>query len=161
MKDRLHILIQSEKLSSSKFADKIGVQRSSISHILSGRNNPSMDFIQKVLKAFPYLNSDWLLIGKGDMYNTVTEPTIFEVSSKNDENKEANISSDIANNEHNKENIIKNIPLQEQNIPDTNQGRDEISSSDEEKVKTTLEDKKIDKIVIFYKDRTFVEYFPE
>jgi hypothetical protein len=95
------------------------------------------------------------------MYNTVTEPTIFEVSSKNDENKEANISSDIANNEHNKENIIKNIPLQEQNIPDTNQGRDEISSSDEEKVKTTLEDKKIDKIVIFYKDRTFVEYFPE
>ena len=48
-------------LSASAFADKIEVQRSSISHILSGRNKPSLEFIQKVLTAFPKVSSDWLL----------------------------------------------------------------------------------------------------
>lgn len=50
-------------LSASAFADKIEVQRSSISHILSGRNKPSLEFIQKVLAAFPKVSSDWLLTG--------------------------------------------------------------------------------------------------
>ena len=51
--------------SSSSFAEKIGVQRSSISHILSGRNKPSLDFILKVLSSFPEVELYWLLNGKG------------------------------------------------------------------------------------------------
>jgi len=50
---------------SSSFAEKIGVQRSSISHILSGRNKPSLDFILKVLSSFPDLELYWLINGKG------------------------------------------------------------------------------------------------
>lgn len=46
----------------------IGVQRSSISHILSGRNRPSLDFVQKILKVFPDIRSEWLVMGKGPMY---------------------------------------------------------------------------------------------
>lgn len=51
--------------SASSFAEKIGVQRSSISHILSGRNKPSLDFVLKILSAFPDVELYWLLNGKG------------------------------------------------------------------------------------------------
>ena len=53
-------------LSASSFADKIGVQRSSISHILSGRNKPSLEFVMKVLSPFPEIDLYWLLNGKGE-----------------------------------------------------------------------------------------------
>jgi len=70
MVDRIQKIIHQKKLSSSGFADLIGVPRSTISHLLSGRNNPSLDFIMKVLDAFPDVNTDWLIKGKGNMlYN--------------------------------------------------------------------------------------------
>jgi transcriptional regulator with XRE-family HTH domain len=54
------------QLTASLFADKIGVQRSSISHILSGRNKPSLDFILKVTSVFSDVDMYWLLNGKGE-----------------------------------------------------------------------------------------------
>lgn len=62
---RLQQIIDFYSLSASSFADKIGVQRSSISHILSGRNKPSLDFTMKVLSSFPEVDLYWLLNGKG------------------------------------------------------------------------------------------------
>lgn len=62
---RLEKIINHYGLSASSFAEKIGVQRSSISHILSGRNKPSLDFVLKVLSSFPEINLYWLLNGKG------------------------------------------------------------------------------------------------
>lgn len=61
--DRLQYLMKLHNLSASAFADKINVQRSSISHILSGRNKPSLELMQKVLAAFPKVNADWLILG--------------------------------------------------------------------------------------------------
>ncbi|PKP45036.1 MAG: transcriptional regulator [Bacteroidetes bacterium HGW-Bacteroidetes-12] len=61
--ERLVFIMKLNNLSASAFADKINVQRSSISHILSGRNKPSLELIQKVLIAFPKVNSEWLLTG--------------------------------------------------------------------------------------------------
>jgi transcriptional regulator with XRE-family HTH domain len=69
MKERLIQLLDLEQLTPSKFADTIGVQRSSVSHLISGRNNPSFDFIQKTLTAFPGLNAEWLILGQGAMYD--------------------------------------------------------------------------------------------
>ena len=69
IEERILKLLDTEQLSSSKFADIIGVQRSSVSHILTGRNKPSFDFVQKTLKAFPLLDADWLILGKGEMYS--------------------------------------------------------------------------------------------
>ncbi len=57
-------------VSPSLFADKIGVQRSSVSHILNGRNRPSLDFIMKVIQTFPEVNIYWLLNGKGSLLLT-------------------------------------------------------------------------------------------
>lgn len=65
----------------SSFADKIGVQRSSISHILSGRNKPSLDFVLKVLAQFPEVELYWLLNGKGS-FPKAPEPYFDNVSSK-------------------------------------------------------------------------------
>ena len=67
MKDQLIKLMEAEGMSPSKFADEIGVQRSSISHILSGRNKPSYDFLSKILNRFSGINAEWLLTGKGSM----------------------------------------------------------------------------------------------
>lgn len=60
---RLQLIMVSNRMSASSFADKIGVQRSNVSHILNGRNKPGYDFLLKVIHAFPKVNTHWLLTG--------------------------------------------------------------------------------------------------
>ncbi|WP_346883407.1 helix-turn-helix transcriptional regulator [uncultured Algibacter sp.] len=75
---RLQKVIDYYGESASSFAEKIGVQRSSISHILSGRNKPSLDFILKILSAFPEVDLYWLFNGKGNFpsENKTTDTSI-------------------------------------------------------------------------------------
>ena len=68
MEERLKLFLAMEGLSPSQFADKLGVQRSGVSHLLSGRNKPSFEFINKMLVAYPKLNPDWLIMGIGKAY---------------------------------------------------------------------------------------------
>jgi transcriptional regulator with XRE-family HTH domain len=68
--ERLQKVINFYDETSSSFAEKIGVQRSSISHILSGRNKPSLDFVMKVLHSYPEVELYWLLNGKGSFPKT-------------------------------------------------------------------------------------------
>ena len=72
--NRLKKILNYHQLTASLFADKIGVQRSSISHILSGRNKPSLDFILKVTNTFTDVDIYWLLNGKG-AFPKEQEPT--------------------------------------------------------------------------------------
>lgn len=65
--DRISLVIDYLGISASQLAAKLSVQRSGISHILSGRNRPGVDFIIKLMHSFPQINSDWLLTGKGEM----------------------------------------------------------------------------------------------
>ena len=74
--NRLKEIIQHHQLSASQFADSIGVQRSSISHILSGRNKPSLDFILKVTNTYTDVDIYWLLNGKGSFPKSSSSPTI-------------------------------------------------------------------------------------
>ena len=67
---RIKKWIESKELKSSSFADKIGVNRATISHVLSGRNKPSIDFLDKMIRAFPDLNSNWIVSGDGLMYKS-------------------------------------------------------------------------------------------
>ena len=67
MYTRLKNWMESEGLKPSQLADNIGVNRATISHILSGRNKPSIDFLQKLLSAYPNLNANWLITGIGYM----------------------------------------------------------------------------------------------
>ena len=68
--ERLQKVIDFYGETASSFAEKIGVQRSSISHILSGRNKPSLDFVMKVLHTYPEVELYWLLNGKGNFPNS-------------------------------------------------------------------------------------------
>ncbi|MDF4203181.1 helix-turn-helix transcriptional regulator [Maribacter sp. SA7] len=72
---RLKTILAHNELSSAAFADLIDVQRSSISHLLNGRNKPSLEFIMKVNDAFPEVDLQWLLYGKGSYPKTETTPT--------------------------------------------------------------------------------------
>jgi transcriptional regulator with XRE-family HTH domain len=62
---KLEILFDYYQLNASAFADKIGVQRSSLSHLLSGRNKPSLEFVMKIVEAFPEVDLYWLITNKG------------------------------------------------------------------------------------------------
>ena len=134
MESRIQKLIGAENLSPTKFADVIGVQRSAISHILSGRNKPSFDLIQKILTKFPRVSSEWLLMGRGEMYKTTIQQRLFDVDLKPNEVK----------------NEVKQPVIQE-NI--TN-----ILATKEPEIR--VNESSIERIIIFYSDKSFKEYFP-
>lgn len=193
MKDRLGRFLRSEGLTSLKFAELMEVQPSSISHILSGRNKPSFDFIEKMLARFPGLNPDWLILGKGEMFrrpeaaesavtnvNQFSEralpfeaekipseeitnvipglksaeraPEAFKdalsmVSDKGEKERITTVNptgsvAEVAENQHNTKEIKGDFP--------------HMSG-----VSFSLSDKTVERIVVFYTDRTFAEYRPE
>lgn len=89
--NRLKKIMEHHKLSASSFADNIGVQRSSISHVLSGRNKPSLDFVLKVTTAFKDVDMYWLVNGKGEFPITLNKqpsptPSLFANNDKITEN---------------------------------------------------------------------------
>ncbi|KAA3648912.1 MAG: XRE family transcriptional regulator [Bacteroidetes bacterium] len=61
--ERIQYIMKLNQMSASVFADEIGVQRSSVSHVLSGRNKPSLEFVQKIIKRFPKVDTTWLIEG--------------------------------------------------------------------------------------------------
>lgn len=68
---RIATLIESLGMKTADFADKVGIQKSAVSHLIGGRNKPSFEVIGSMLQAFPELNPDWLILGKGDMWRKV------------------------------------------------------------------------------------------
>lgn len=82
--ERLQKVIKFYDETASSFAEKIGVQRSSISHILSGRNKPSLDFVMKVLHTFPEVDLYWLMNGKGT-FPTQSKPKVLDISNSHSE----------------------------------------------------------------------------
>ncbi|WP_447637011.1 helix-turn-helix domain-containing protein [Flavobacterium microcysteis] len=88
---RIEKILDYYNLTASSFADKIGVQRSSISHLLSGRNKPSLDFILKILDVFPEIDLYWILNGKGSFPKNNEELTIsYPPISTDTEDKQSN-----------------------------------------------------------------------
>lgn len=68
MNNRLQQFLELENITPARLADTLGVQRSGLSHILSGRNKPGFEFLTKLLTKFPHINSEWLMMGKGKPY---------------------------------------------------------------------------------------------
>ena len=111
--DRITKVIEYTELSPAEFAEEIGVQRSSISHIISGRNKPSLDFIMKIKNKFPDLEWDWLINGKGEMLH----------------NKDVEKSDTEKNNEETKVKEKKSLPDLFSLLDDENFGKDPVSNS--------------------------------
>lgn len=64
IQDRIQLIINANKLTASEFASKIDVKRSNLSHVLSGRNKPSLDFLSKIITTYPNVNASWLITGE-------------------------------------------------------------------------------------------------
>ena len=80
MKDRIAHIIRAKNLTAAEFALRLGIQPSNISHLLSGRNNPSLDFVKKLKETFPEYNLDWIVFGSGPI--TVSEPFVSPAPSE-------------------------------------------------------------------------------
>ncbi|MBN1132639.1 MAG: helix-turn-helix transcriptional regulator [Bacteroidales bacterium] len=147
MKDRLIRLLDSEQLTASKFADIIGVQPSSVSHVLSGRNKPSFDFIEKTLKAFPGVNPEWLILGRGEMMSGLYgyEPgTLFGEQEKRPPAKDLNEGK-------------YDIPVKAEDVGDRKADRvSELITDDSRGSKV----RKVIKVIMFYDDNTFTAFQP-
>jgi transcriptional regulator with XRE-family HTH domain len=146
MKERLLKIITSEGLTPSLLADEMGVQRSGISHILSGRNYPSFDFLQKLLVRFPKLNAEWLILGQGSMYKSTVAnvPDLFAASAPIEETSPSPAITGESEKISSGESNIKKIP----------EGEPKMSSP-------SIPQKTIEKMIVLYSDKTFATYYPE
>jgi transcriptional regulator with XRE-family HTH domain len=143
MKERLLEFLRAENKTSAQLAEEIGVQPSGISHIISGRNNPSLDFVLKMLEKYPYLSTEWLLFGKGIMYKDSRMQTLFDESQNLSTDNYLSPDSSDASSPDKKMNNIELIPA------------GEIKSGHKQVPGTSLS-----RIVWFYEDSSFEEYFP-
>jgi len=139
---RLEILMEHFGMNASSFADKIGVQRSSISHLLSGRNKPSLDFVLKILDIFPDVNLYWILNGKGNLLQE--EVDFLERFQTKNEDDHAPILAQDSTSKKSEEKESEVI----------------ISKNKVSQLQNSKLDSDIFKIVFFYKDGSFKEFNP-
>lgn len=72
MINRINLILRAKNITARQFAEEIGIQPSGMSHIMGGRNNPSLDFVAKVLRRYPEIDANWLILGRGEMYSSGT-----------------------------------------------------------------------------------------
>ena len=92
-KDRLAHILRSKNLTGTQFAGLMGIQPSNVSHLLSGRNNPSLDFLVKLKETFPEYSFDWIILGKKPI--TMVEPNVAEQPEIHDIEKKQNVQLDL------------------------------------------------------------------
>ncbi len=147
MEERIIEFMKAEHINAGNLADKIHVQRSSISHILSGRNKPSFDFISKFLEVFPHVNAEWFITGRGKMYKSSIQASLFA-----EENGEELIKSGYKKGEEAKSHKI------------TEGDNDSFQRKVHEKIsfpkETRSEEGKISKIIVLYDTGMFEAYNP-
>ena len=172
MKDRIKQIMDSEDMTSAQFADSLQIGRAVISHILNGRNNPSLDVVTRILTELPQINADWLLSGIGDMYkNHNNEKSFFSEGSSNTLQNSPQISE-----RNNRRDIFQQDLFAQNQTESTNLSDDikydkekELTSSANSIQNTVNEvikyverpQKRISKIIIYYDDNTFETFNPE
>ncbi len=138
MKERIIKIMEHENLIPSKFAEEIGLQHSTISHLLSGRNKPSLNLITKILERFPSINPNWLILGEGSMTSEKqnSQPSLFM--------------------EWDKENTSNDNKQLKNKEPEAFEEKEHVPLKD-----THLGNRHIAKIMVFYSDNTYETYITE
>ncbi|NCC98624.1 MAG: XRE family transcriptional regulator [Bacteroidia bacterium] len=141
MQEKIRLLLEKEKLTPKEFAMKISIQPSAVSHFRSGRNKPSIDVVQKILKAFPNINPDWLLLDSDIMYKhqKVEQRDLFSQDVSHAEN--------IKISEPGKESV-------KQNIPDDSTYYQPVIKE----IIKTAPLKEITRIVVYFSDNTYEDF---
>lgn len=148
MKDRIKRIMDRENLTPARFADRLQINRAIISHILNGRNNPSLDVVTRILAEMDYIEPEWLLSGKGSMYkegfddgNPSHEPSLFDQGGVNGHR------------------AVK----QDEDTKETGFNSPEIPPQPSDTKAVTIEkttSKKIAQIIVYYTDNTFEAFRP-
>ena len=165
MNTRLKQFIAAENISQSQFADTIKVVRASVSHVLAGRNKPGYDFIKAIMLAYPHLNMEWLIIGKGKMYKSASET--MEQPLTNAQNASIATEDDMPllfDYEQDSEQLTEDV-LQ-MAVPDILQSPQIPAATQEQKQtkalynvpESTEKQRKAIRIAVFYNDGTYQEF---
>lgn len=159
MKERIKKIMESENMTPARFADNLQIGRAVISHILNGRNNPSLDVITRILTQMPDIDSEWLLTGSGNMYKS-------EANNYHSDTKSPNNLPDLFSqlSQENENSIYstkdsENLKYRKENIVDTT-GNNEQSSVNERIIYKESPSKKVKQIIIYYTDNTFETFSP-
>ncbi|SHJ28082.1 helix-turn-helix domain-containing protein [Flavobacterium haoranii] len=152
---RLEAIFEFYGLSASTFADKIGVQRSSLSHLLSGRNKPSLDFILKVDEVFEEVDLYWLLNGTGTFPKS--EKKITEAIKEVEKNSNDVLRENLKINDNFSQDLFSEVSEASTSTPIEKITNELIT---EKKISETIIESDIDYIVIFFKNGKFKKYTP-
>jgi transcriptional regulator with XRE-family HTH domain len=143
-------------LSPAQFADRIGFQRSALSHVLSGRNNPSLDFVLKVKSSFPDINLDWLTLGAGNQFDDAAIAPNEKLRTGEEPEISGLMDREITSKHEEEQSITMNPSLEVEKAHRI--GSEEIKSKEYQPVTTG---KNIRKIILLYDDGSFSEHVPE
>lgn len=152
---RIRRVLEDSGLTAAEFAERVHVQRSSISHILSGRNKPSLDFITKLYHAFPDIDVAYLITGD----KSKRKPAIT-TADRSDESEPS------ARQEENKKVEFTNVNTSDSSRPDTVVNSEDgpeygSSPSDEQPLSKVLtSSNRVSKIILLYEDGRFQEFTP-
>jgi transcriptional regulator with XRE-family HTH domain len=142
MKERILAFLQNENKSYAQFAEEIGVQPSGISHILSGRNNPSLDFVMKMLQKYHSLSEEWLLFGRGPMCKYVS---LFDIPPS------VNVSEEIVTDD-------TMIPPDLTSLTGSHEKASELNI--QRNVDQGPKERTLTRVLLLYSDKTCTEYNP-
>lgn len=148
MNTRLKQFLAAENISQAELAERIQVVRASVSHILSGRNNPSYDFIKGLMENYPRLNIEWLFFGKGKMYKDLPEQITQAkpAAPQTDVPEESDDTPQLFSFEEEEaaeESIPAEIPI--------------ASKTSEEIVQKPAKQRKVKKIIVLFDDESYQE----
>lgn len=147
MKDRIKKIMDSEDLSAARFADRLEINRAVISHILNGRNNPSLDVVTKILSEMNYINPDWLLQGVGSMYKDGYSGK-QEIDRSLFHTEAINTGEDTDESEYVEDKSLKNGEKASKHI------------DSEDVLPVSVNDRKVRQIIVYYDDNTFETFTP-
>lgn len=117
IKDRIKLIMEKENMIAGTFADSIGVQQSTLSHVINGRNRPSLDVVMKVHQKYSYVNLEWLLYGTGEMMSDHAPSTEGTISST---------SANLSYSDHNFPSLFDQNPENTSVEPDNLKNRKEM-----------------------------------
>jgi transcriptional regulator with XRE-family HTH domain len=172
MRERIEKILHDKGLTQAEFADLINVNRSSITHIMTGRNKSSDTVVARTLLTFPDINPNWLSAGEGEMYlehvYVPPRPNVSESDTGKDEHFGGLFDTYIPENKDITEHVEQKNPFWESHIqppaehaPAVSKHQDVVAPVERKENLISPEEKKIRKIVFFYADKTFEEYYPE
>jgi len=154
---KIELLIQAKKLSASQFADTLGIPRSSISHILSGRNKPSLDVVQKILIAFPEIPAEELLDDKRELSITISAPKLVSTPTTVTPSL---FDAPIPSAPESPKNNSPEQTIVQSNLRRPRESSPKMVNPVEAPTSTAHLAKKIERVIIFYTDGTFSESKP-